>query len=104
MLTREAVLTRNNVTITGTGQQVLLLAHGFGCSQQMWRFLLPLLQPHYRIVLFDYVGSGSADLQAYDKQRYATLDGYAKDIVEICEALDLTEVILCGHSVSEHLS
>ena len=100
MLTREAVLARNNVTVTGTGHQVLLLAHGFGCSQQMWRFLLPLLQPDYRIVLFDYVGSGGADLQAYDKQRYATLDGYAKDIVEICEALDLTEVTLCGHSVS----
>lgn len=94
------ILTRNNVTITGTGEQVLLLAHGFGCNQQMWRFLLPLLSPNFRIVLFDYVGSGASDLQAYDKQRYASLDGYALDIIEICEALDLEDVILCGHSVS----
>jgi len=97
---RGDILNRNNVTITGTGRRTLLLAHGFGCNQQMWRFLLPLLEPHYQVVLFDYVGSGASDLQAYDKQRYATLDGYAKDIVEICEALDLTEVTLCGHSVS----
>lgn len=100
MLSRKDILTRNNVTITGDGSQVLLLAHGFGCSQKMWRFLLPLLKPYYRIVLFDYVGSGSADFQAYDKNRYSTLDGYAKDIIEICQALDLTNVILCGHSVS----
>ncbi len=100
MLTADEILHRNHVTISGDGQQVLLLAHGFGCSQQMWRFMLPLLSPYFRIVLFDYVGSGAADMQAYDKQRYAALDGYAKDIIEICEALDLTQIILCGHSVS----
>ncbi len=94
------VIARNNVSITGTGEQVLLLAHGFGCNQQMWRFLLPLLSPHFRIVLFDYVGSGASDIQAYDKQRYATLEGYALDIIEICTALKLENVILCGHSVS----
>lgn len=100
MLAHSDVLTRNNVTITGNGEQVLLLAHGFGCNQQMWRFLLPLLSPHFRIVLFDYVGSGASDIQAYNKQRYATLDGYALDIIEICAALNLENVILCGHSVS----
>ena len=83
------ILSSNNVTITGTGEQVLLLAHGFGCNQQMWRFLLPLLSPNFRIVLFDYVGSGASDMQAYNKQRYASLDGYALDIIEICEALNL---------------
>lgn len=96
----DAILRRNNITLTGHGEQVLLLAHGFGCSQQMWRFLLPLLSPYFRILLFDYVGSGGADLRAYDKQRYATLAGYAEDIVEICQTLDLTDVVLCGHSVS----
>lgn len=94
------ILTRNNVTVTGSGDHVLLLAHGFGCNQKMWRFLLPLLSSEFRIVLFDYVGSGASDMQAYNKQRYATLDGYALDITEICEALDLKNVILCGHSVS----
>ncbi len=94
------IMRRNNVTITGSGQQVLLLAHGFGCNQQMWRFLLPALREHYRIVLFDYVGSGASTMQAYCNQRYATLAGYARDIVDICQALDLHNVVLCGHSVS----
>jgi sigma-B regulation protein RsbQ len=94
------VLKRNNVKVSGSGSQPMLFAHGFGCDQNMWRFLVPAFEHDYRIVLFDYVGSGKSDLSAYDPPRYSTLDGYASDILDICEALDLREVILVGHSVS----
>jgi sigma-B regulation protein RsbQ len=94
------VLTRNNVRVFGAGSQPMVFAHGFGCDQNMWRFVTPAFESDYRIVLFDYVGSGRSDLAAYDAERYATLDGYARDIVEICQALDLKDVILVGHSVS----
>lgn len=100
MFAQEDIITRNNINIRGAGKQVLLMAHGFGCNQQMWRFLLPYLEPHYKIVLFDYVGSGSSDLAAYSKQKYAELAGYAEDIVDICQILDLNNVVLIGHSVS----
>lgn len=94
------VIRRNNVKVTGRGTQPMLFAHGFGCDQNMWRLLTPAFEDGYRIVLFDYVGSGQSDLGAYDARRYATLDGYATDLLDICEALDLRSVILVGHSVS----
>lgn len=94
------VITRNNVTVSGRGTQPMLFAHGFGCDQNMWRFVTPAFEDDYRIILFDYVGSGKSDLAAYDAGRYATLDGYARDVLEICSVLDLRDVVFVGHSVS----
>jgi sigma-B regulation protein RsbQ len=94
------VLTRNNVKVTGRGTQPMLFAHGFGCDQNMWRFVAPAFEDDYRVVLFDYVGSGRSDLGAYDARRYASLEGYAQDLLDVCHALDLHDVILVGHSVS----
>lgn len=78
----------------------MLFAHGFGCDQTMWRFVAPAFEDDYRVVLFDYVGSGRSDLKAYDAERYAHLNGYAQDVLDIIEALDLQDVIYVGHSVS----
>ena len=94
------VLARNNVKLIGTGDKTLFLAHGFGCDQNMWRFLTPALISQFTIVLFDYVGSGASDISQYDKKRYNRLEGYAEDILEICEALKLSDAIFIGHSVS----
>ncbi len=91
---------RNNVRILGNGEQTMLLAHGFGCDQNMWRFITPAFENEYRLILFDYVGSGISDQSAYSAERYSTLDGYVQDVLDICEALDLSDVIFVGHSVS----
>jgi sigma-B regulation protein RsbQ len=94
------ILERNNVKVTGQGQQYMIFAHGFGCDQNMWRFVTPSFEKDYRIVLFDYVGSGNSDLRAYNAQRYSNLNGYALDVIEICDALDVRDAIFVGHSVS----
>ncbi|MDQ0688323.1 sigma-B regulation protein RsbQ [Streptomyces achromogenes] len=92
---------RNNVVITGRPDgPVVVLAHGFGCDQNMWRLTVPALAEHYRVVLFDYVGSGRSDLTAWDEERYSTLQGYAQDVVDVCEELDLRDAAFVGHSVS----
>jgi sigma-B regulation protein RsbQ len=78
----------------------MLFAHGFGCDQNMWRFVAPEFEDDNRVVLFDHVGAGGSDLAAYDRERYGSLDGYAQDVLEICDALDLTGVTFVGHSVS----
>lgn len=93
-------LTRNNVAVTGAGAQPMLFAHGFGCDQTMWRLVAPAFEAAYRVIRFDYVGCGRADMAAYDEARYATLDGYAQDVLDVCAALDLRDVIFVGHSVS----
>jgi sigma-B regulation protein RsbQ len=94
------IAARNNVHVSGRGTQPMMFAHGFGCDQNMWRFVAPKFEDDYRIVLFDYVGSGRSDLKAYDPARYSRLEGYAQDILEICDELDLKDVVLVAHSVS----
>ncbi|MFD9545615.1 alpha/beta fold hydrolase [Streptomyces sp. NPDC060022] len=92
---------RNNVTVTGNPQgRTVVLAHGFGCDQNMWRLTVPALTDDYRVVLFDYVGSGRSDVSAFSEGRYRSLDGYAQDVVEVCDALDLRDAVFVGHSVS----
>jgi sigma-B regulation protein RsbQ len=78
----------------------MVFAHGFGCDQNMWRYVVPRFEDDFRVVTFDHVGAGGSDLSAYDAERYGSLDAYAADVLEICRELDLREVIFVGHSVS----
>lgn len=78
----------------------MIFAHGFGCDQNMWRFVAPRFREEHRVVTFDWIGAGGSDLAAYDPQRYSTLDGYAQDLLTLCHELDLREVIYVGHSVA----
>jgi sigma-B regulation protein RsbQ len=95
------VMTRHNITVSGpAGAQPMLFAHGFGCDQNMWRYVAPRFADDFRVVLFDHVGAGGSDLSAYDPGRYATLGGYAQDVLDICRELDLRDVVFVGHSVS----
>jgi len=95
------VLERNCVRVSGVVDgRPIVFVHGFGCDQAMWRFVVPDFEVDHRIVLLDLVGSGNSDLSAYDPDKYGSLRGYARDIVEICRELGLTDVVLVGHSVS----
>jgi sigma-B regulation protein RsbQ len=96
-----SVLARNNVHVHGDPDgQPMLFAHGFGCDQNMWRHVAPAFEATHRVILFDHVGAGNSDLAAYDRVRYADLRGYAQDVLEICRALELGDVVFVGHSVS----
>src|SRR6059058_2394154 len=97
---KENIRTRNNVRVFGKDTQPMLFAHGFGCDQNMWRYVTQAFEEEFRIILFDYVGAGKSDLKSYNAERYSSLHGYAQDIIEICKALELEDVIFVGHSVS----
>ena len=95
------VLVRNNVSVSGPeGATPMVFVHGFGCDKGMWRHVAPAFEDDHRIVLFDHVGAGGSDLTAYDPARYSRLQGYAQDLVEILDALDLPPAVVVGHSVS----
>lgn len=95
------VIGRNHVVLAGPEDApVVMLANGFGCDQNMWRLVAPELARDFRVVTFDHVGSGRSDLSAWEPGRYASLDGYADDILRICGELDLRQVVFVGHSVS----
>jgi sigma-B regulation protein RsbQ len=94
------VLDRNNVKVSGDGDPPIVFAHGFGCDQSMWRFVAPSFVDSHKVVLFDHVGAGRSDLAAFSKSKYATLQGYADDVIEIVETLGLRNSVFVGHSVS----
>lgn len=95
-----SVVERNNVRVSGEGERTILFAHGFGCDQNMWRLVTPAFEADCKVVVFDYVGAGGSDLTAFDRHRYSSLDGYAEDILDICNELNLRNVVFVGHSVS----
>lgn len=101
---RHAVLKRHNVQIIGKDKPTMIFCNGFGCNQHIWRHMMPALAADYQLVMFDHVGSGDSDLSAYKPDKYATLNGYAQDIVEICQVLDLQQTIIVAHSVGSMIA
>ncbi|MEE1757014.1 alpha/beta fold hydrolase [Streptomyces sp. SP18CS02] len=95
------IRSRNNVSVIGRADRpTIVLAHGFGCDQNMWRLVAPLLAERFRVVLFDYVGAGGSQVSAWDAERYSSLDGYAQDVLDVCRELELRDAVFVGHSVS----
>lgn len=94
------VLARNNVSVRGSEGRALVFAHGFGCDQHMWKDVAHQFEADFKVVLFDHVGAGGSDLSAYNSAKYSSLDGYASDLIEIGDALDLQNAVIIGHSVS----
>ncbi|MEB1805851.1 MAG: alpha/beta hydrolase [Bacillaceae bacterium] len=93
------ILSQSNVTVKGNGKRTIIFAPGFGCDQNMWRYVYPAFETDYQVILFDYIGTGQSDIQAYDPNKYNNLSAYAYDFVNICSSLDLKEAIFVGHSV-----
>jgi len=95
------VAQRHNAAVSGRADgRPMLFAHGFGCDQEMWRFVAPAFEHDHRVILFDHVGAGGSDLSAYDAERHGSLDGYAEDVLELCRELDVADAVFVGHSVS----
>jgi sigma-B regulation protein RsbQ len=94
------IMARNNVKVIGEGDRTIIFAHGFGCDQSMWQYITPSFEKRFRIILFDYVGSGNSDLSAYTTEKYSQFSGYVQDVLDIIETLNLNNVIFVGHSVS----
>jgi sigma-B regulation protein RsbQ len=94
-----AIIKRFNVNVIGAGKPTLLFCNGFNCNQYIWNYLTPALTARHQLVLFDQMGTGDSDLNCYNPAKYASLAGYAQDVVDICQALELREVVIIGHSV-----
>lgn len=100
-LAPDDVLRRNNVHIQGQdrGKPALVLVNGFGCEQSMWRSVAPHFASSRQVLLFDHVGTGKADVSPFDRVKYASLQGYADDLLEVCEAAGVQGAVLVAHSV-----
>jgi sigma-B regulation protein RsbQ len=95
------LLSRHNVCVSGRlDGPPMVFAHGFGCDQNMWRFVAPAFEDEFKVIVFDHAGSGGTDPSAYDVARHASLQGYADDVVDICRELEVQDGVFVGHSVS----
>lgn len=90
----------HNVRVLGTGTQTIVLAHGFGTDQSVWKHLVPHLVEEYRVVVYDNMGAGTTNPDYFDFDRYSTLEGYASDVIAILEELQVQSCVYVGHSVS----
>jgi len=93
-------IAKHNVRIRGSGRRTMMFAHGFGCDQNMWRYVAPAFEDRFKVVLFDYIGAGTTDLAHYCGEKYASLEGYADDVVGIARELGAEDAVFVGHSVS----
>ncbi|KAK6939694.1 Alpha/beta hydrolase fold-1 [Dillenia turbinata] len=94
------ILEAHNVRVTGSGKKIIVLAHGFGTDQSVWKHLIPHLVEDHIVILFDNLGAGATNPEYFDFERYSTLQGYAYDLLAILEELQVTSCIFVGHSVS----
>ncbi|KAM1810774.1 hypothetical protein ACFX1Q_027445 [Malus domestica] len=89
-----------NVGVVGSGQQVLVLAHGIGTDQSIWKYLVPHLVDDNRVIMYDNMGAGTTNPEYFDFERYSTLEGYTYDLLAILEELHVKSCIFVGHSSS----
>ena len=98
------LLKRFNVHMLGerrhAGDPVVVLAHGFGCDQRMWRFVAPGLAETHQVLLFDLMGAGASDTRHWRAERYQGLQGQASDLLAILDVAEVGPVVYVGHSVS----
>ena len=90
----------HNVKVLGSGEKTVVLGHGFGTDQSLWKHLVPHLVDEYRVVLYDNMGAGTTNPDYFDFERYASLEGYAYDLLAILEELQIQSCIFVGHSLS----
>ncbi|KAK9097233.1 hypothetical protein Sjap_022730 [Stephania japonica] len=90
----------HNIRVLGSGDRTVVLAHGFGTDQSVWKHLVPHLLNDFRVIVFDNMGAGSTNPDFFDFDRYVTLEGYAYDLLAILEELQIGSCIYVGHSVS----
>ncbi|TKY46635.1 PHD finger protein MALE MEIOCYTE DEATH 1 [Spatholobus suberectus] len=90
-----------NARTIGSGNETIVLCHGFGTDQSIWDKIIPLLAENYTLVLFDWPFSGAVtDKSLYDHAKYTSFEPYADDLITIIDEMDLKCVTFVGHSMS----
>lgn len=80
--------------------ETLLFLHGWAGSKELWRHILALMPPQYRVIALDLPGTGGTPLPE-DMQ---TIPQMAHWVANVCKRLDLDNVTLIGHSLGGNLA
>lgn len=87
-------------TVAGEGSATVVLVHCWMCDRSFWSEQVPVLARQYRVIALDLPGHGEAT---------ATRDAwmvaaFGRDVAGLIEGLDLTDVVLVGHSMGGPVS
>jgi sigma-B regulation protein RsbQ len=88
---------QHNVNFVGGGRQTLVLAHGFGSNQTVWRHVLPWLAARHRVMLFDMAGSTAANAAFYALSTHDGIEDYARDLVVLLDRHGVGRATYIGH-------
>src|SRR5436190_1892092 len=83
----------------GKGAETLLFIHGMAYYGNVWFLQIEQLKKKYRCIAVDLPGCGLSSRGDYP---YSMLF-YSEVIAKFCAALQLDNVILCGHSMGGHV-
>lgn len=96
---------KNNVKLVGKlDGPTIIFAHGFGTDQNAWTKVSEAFLANYRVILFDNVGGGASDPEAFSPNKYNSLEAYVDDLINICTDYEVKNAIMVGHSVSGMIS
>jgi 3-oxoadipate enol-lactonase len=88
----------------GQGKRTLVLINGLGLDQHTWGAFADQLSQSYRVLCFDARGVGAAK----DNSEAFGSHDMARDVLELCKALDIVRPIVVGFSmggcVAQHLA
>ena len=81
--------------VHGQGEITLVFVHGWCGDHSYWNSQLPSFKVYYNIVTIDLGGHGRSGSNRQDW----TIEAFGKDVVAVVEKLDLSKVVLIGHSL-----
>ncbi|GAB2232496.1 hypothetical protein Drorol1_Dr00011533, partial [Drosera rotundifolia] len=96
-----------NAKIIGSGDEVVILGHGYGGDHSIWDKIVPSLSKKYRVLVFDWKFSGAARANEkeledpFDTVKYSTYDTFADDLIGLMDEMELgSQPVFVGHSMS----
>ncbi|HUP22727.1 MAG TPA: alpha/beta hydrolase [Thermoanaerobaculia bacterium] len=86
--------------IAGEGDATVVLVHCSMCEGSFWAAQVPVLAERYRTLTLDLPGHGKASAARAEW----TVAGYGEDVAAMLRELDLSNVVLVGHSMGGPVS
>ena len=82
-------------TVSGEGSPALIFIHGWMCDQGFWSAQVPAFEQTNTVVTVDIAGHG---LSGTNREGWPLL-AFGGDLQAVIEHLDLTDIVLIGHSM-----
>jgi pimeloyl-ACP methyl ester carboxylesterase len=82
-------------TVYGKGEPAIIFVHGWGWDQSLWKEQIKNFSSKYKLVTLDLAGHGES---GKNRKSY-TIKAFSDDVVSVINKLNLSRVILVGHSM-----